>query len=401
MIAPSMDNDTSGFMKKPLPIDVMLKLKVQEKLRLSSVKQSEIATGAVPGLKLVAYRNGGMAYVFRFKDGMTRKRDSMTLADASDMTFAEAIACAVKLRADVQSGRSPRQSMITVGNYFDQIFYPWVLINKASARAYLSWFNLYIRPVLGELMMADVRPFQLTNLIDHLPSRFAGSTKNKVASVMKSLFRHAFESGVVERNAASVLRLKATNNARQRVASMDELHALYKAMAAETEQLPCLLIRLLLASGIRLNEALTAEFRDINYEKLVLRLRGQVTKNKKSREVPISDEMMSVITVLTAMRRNEFLFPGRDGNHMARPARALKRILQRAGIEGLSFHDCRRTAASIAVNSGIPILDTSRFLGHSDCQVTSIHYAVLRDERLHALAAVISDVLRAAAGTAP
>jgi len=387
--------------KKPLPIEAMLKLKVQEKLRLSGAKQCEIATEAVPGLKLVAYRNGGMAYVQRFRDGITGKRDSVTLGDASDTTLAEAIACAVKLRADVQAGRSPRQTMITVARYFDEIFYPWVLIHKASARAYLSWFNLYIRPVLGELIMAEVRPFQLTNLIDHLPSRLAGATKNKVASVSKSLFRHAFESGVLEHNTASVLRLKAANNARQRVASIEELHALYKSMAVETKQLPCLLIRLLFASGIRLNEALTAEFRDINYEKRVLRLRGQVTKNKKSRDVPLSDEAMSVITVLTAMRRNEFLFPGRSGSHMARPARALKRILCRASIEGLTFHDCRRTAASIALNSGIQLLDCSRFLGHSNFQVTAFHYAVLKDDRLHATAAVISDVLRSAAGDTP
>lgn len=379
-----------------------LRQAVLDKVVATKAKQAEIAVGIIPGLRILGYRGGKIDWGIRCRDPTTGKKIRISVGDG---TMASAIAEAAKVIALVKDGQSPRAGWISVECFFDEQFYPWVLVEKASAKNYKGRFDKHIRHAIGARAIADVTSSELLRITEGLPSHLSVATRNRITAVVKSLFRRAFETGLIDRNPAASLRLKQENNARQRVASDAEIRAIYAAIAAEPQpSLAGLLIRLLLSSAMRLSEALTLRFSDIVVEGdreedravfLILRR----TKNGKSRRVPLSEEALSVIQELTAHRRNEFLFPGRDGKHMTRPTRALKRILHRAGIEGLCLHDLRRTACSIAVNAGVPIVDASRLLGHSSIQITSAVYTVLKSDRLKATANVIGNHLANIAGS--
>lgn len=388
------DSPAETFVKKNLPFEAMLVKKLEEK-KLST-KQPEVTVEMAPGLFLKGNTKSN-SWVYRFKNPLTNKPTCKTVGKADDTSLAEAMARAAILRDALKAGRSPIESMITVGDYFDQHYYPAALKTKRSAPDDLSRFNCHIRAVAGQIPLSMVRPHHLMNLIEQLPAHLAIATKNHVTVVIKSIFKQAVERGLMENSPATRLKVRRTLNARQRVLDTAEIRAVIAPVESEANPLPRYLNRFLLATAVRLSEALTAKFSDVDMTTRFLHLR--TTKNGKPRAVPLSEEALAVINELSAIRRNEYLFPGRFGGHMTRPSSALKRMQADAGVSGFCYHDFRRTGCSIVINAGIPLLDASRLLGHSNTAVTQAHYAVLHADRLHAAAAQISNVLRAAAGT--
>ncbi|MFS0756510.1 tyrosine-type recombinase/integrase [Noviherbaspirillum sp. 1P10PC] len=374
---------------KYLSQEDVLRRAVLDKVAAANAKQAEIAVGIAPGLRIVGYSGGKIDWGVRCRDPTTKKKVRISVGDG---TMASAIAEAFKVIALVKSGQSPRAGRITVADYFDEQVYPWVLRERTSARDYKGRFDKHVRHAIGARAIADVQPNELLRLAEGLPSHLAVATRNRISALVKTIFRRAFDTGVIDRNPAVILRMQQENNERRRIASDDEIRALYAAIDAEPQpSFPGLLVRLLLSCGLRMSEALNARFDNLSPEGCFLAIpRG---KNGKSRLVPLSAEAQSVIQELHTYRRNEFLFPGRTGGHMTRPTRAYNRILKRAGIEGLCLHDLRRTACSIVVNAGVPVLDASRFLGHSSINITAARYAVLSEERLMATAKVVSDRL--------
>ena len=56
------------------------------------------------------------------------------------------------------------------------------------------------------------------------------------------------------------------------------------------------------------------------------------------------------------------------------------RVLDRAGVPRVRFHDLRHTAASLMLNNGIPVLVVSKILGHSKPSITLDIYGHLYNE---------------------
>lgn len=325
--------------------------------------------------------------------------DCETIGNLAEVSVTEAVNRASILRDAVAAGNSPRQSVITVAAYFDECYYPQaVAAKKRSIADDRSRFNCHVRVPLGSHLMAALRPYHLKKLIEQLPAHLSSATKDRVAALIKSLCKTALSDGLIEVNPAAGLKLVNAKNARQRVATRAEIRALCAPCDDDASPLPRLLNRLLFATSMRLSEALTAKHSDVDFEAHFLHLR--MTKNGKPRSVPLSEEALEVIHALAKLRRNEYLFPGRSGGQMARPTRAFNEMMRIAGIKGFHYQDIRRTSCSIAVNGGVPLLDASRLLGHSNTTVTQNHYAVLDAERLHAAAALISTVLRTTTGNA-
>ncbi len=50
--------------------------------------------------------------------------------------------------------------------------------------------------------------------------------------------------------------------------------------------------------------------------------------------------------------------------------RDFKRVLKKAGLREIRFHDLRHTAASLMLNNGVPVLVVSKILGHSKASTT-------------------------------
>ena len=73
--------------------------------------------------------------------------------------------------------------------------------------------------------------------------------------------------------------------------------------------------------------------------------------------------------IMTVTKNGRSIYPARDADQR-NLIRFFKRLLKRAGLPDIRFHDLRHTAAKLMLLNGIPLIVVSRRLGHSKPSVT-------------------------------
>ncbi len=138
------------------------------------------------------------------------------------------------------------------------------------------------------------------------------------------------------------------------------------------------LMEILLASGMRISEALSLNRDSIDWEKREASIIG---KGNKPRDVFFSERALSYLKVYLEQRKdnNEALFitlgkVRRWTSHDM--SKAFKRYVARAGLgkRKITPHVLRHTAATLMLNNGSDIMFIKDLLGHSDIKTTAKYY---------------------------
>lgn len=153
------------------------------------------------------------------------------------------------------------------------------------------------------------------------------------------------------------------------------------------------LVLTLYSLGLRINEALALEWKDIDLAKGLIQVRGSLVdvpgrkiekrapKTKSSvRTIPISEELRRDFVALREFRGHDrgpvfqtsagsWTFKGNLQKRWWLPLR------KSCGLEPSGFHRARHTAASIAVAQGEPVTAVAKMLGHKNPQITLSVYA--------------------------
>ncbi|MBX5493590.1 MAG: site-specific integrase [Chloroflexi bacterium] len=140
------------------------------------------------------------------------------------------------------------------------------------------------------------------------------------------------------------------------------------------------LAALLLASGLRLGEALALTGADVDLPRGVLRVRAtlgpdgqrQPPKTPSAvRTVPLAPLGREALTWLPRPLATERWWRWSPG--AAR--QAVARLARRAGLAPVCPHVLRHTHASLALAGGAPLAEVSRVLGHASVAITAGTYA--------------------------
>lgn len=162
------------------------------------------------------------------------------------------------------------------------------------------------------------------------------------------------------------------------------------------------LAELLIATGLRIGEAVALEWSDVDFEALTLRvsrsrkLGGAVggTKSDRSRMVHIDPGLAQTLEQQrrSSGRLGRLVFSTSTGN-MLNPTNVRNRwhaqTLRDAGLPHIRLHDLRHTAATLAVAAGESVLFVQSMLGHSDVR-TTMRYAHPDHEAHRAAAARVA-----------
>jgi integrase len=130
------------------------------------------------------------------------------------------------------------------------------------------------------------------------------------------------------------------------------------------------------------------------------RLVWGVPKSHESRSVPVPRFLVDELAQhLAGKGPDELVFTTATGaplrNRNARRA-WFDPAATSAGVEGLTPHELRHTAASLAVSAGANVKAVQRMLGHASAALTLDRYADLFDDDLDAVAERLDAVARAA-----
>lgn len=162
-----------------------------------------------------------------------------------------------------------------------------------------------------------------------------------------------------------------------------------------------------LATGLRRGELLGLKWTDIDWKNGIIKVRRQVAridgkiveaplKTKNSyRAVSISPQAVEVLKTQKAKINDEYVFPSPNGGPISPDSvnNMLKRVLERAGIPKVRFHDLRHTFATIALQNGVDIKTVSGMLGHFSAGFTLDTYAHVTTAAQKEAAQTMGDVL--------
>ncbi|MFC6007023.1 tyrosine-type recombinase/integrase [Angustibacter luteus] len=150
-------------------------------------------------------------------------------------------------------------------------------------------------------------------------------------------------------------------------------------------------------TGLRWGEITALRVRDVNLlhgritvERAHSMVGGRLlvgdTKTHERRQVVVPGFLREDLSRLMVDRdRDDLIFVSPDGSPLDNrnfSQRVLAKAWVRAGVERLTFHDLRHTAASLAVASGANVMAVQRMLGHASAAMTLDTYAGLFDDHL-------------------
>ncbi|TCJ01332.1 tyrosine-type recombinase/integrase [Cytobacillus praedii] len=278
---------------------------------------------------------------------------------------------------------------------------------------YLSHIKNHILPAIGHMMLIQIKPMHLINLLDKA-KRADGSdkllserTKQDIYLALRNIFERAVEWKIIKDNPVNTVKKPRINEDQEvNVYDEDEISALF--IAAENEPFHWrMFLTLVLAAGLRRSEALGLEWPMVDFGKGTIDIKQAITKGRKGPVIkgPKSKKSKRLISLPSSVI-NEFesyhlhwkkekmkmrdmwveekynwVFCNEDGTHFYpdTPTTWWTRFTKRVGVRYIKLHDLRHTSATLLINQGVHAKIISERLGHSDIRVTMNTYGhVLR-----------------------
>ncbi|MES0055186.1 site-specific integrase [Mesorhizobium sp. M0078] len=180
-------------------------------------------------------------------------------------------------------------------------------------------------------------------------------------SPLSHMFRHAvIEWEIPLRNPLEGLKLKVTDNKRERRLLAGELNRLLEATKKGRNKLVAPIIVFALETAMRRGEILSIQFRHVDFGRLSLVI--PESKSGYSRVIPLTHPAVTILEALSSKntKPSDLAFP------ITPIALRLQwdRLTARAEIHGLNFHDLRHEAISRLFELGLTVPEVASISGH-------------------------------------
>ena len=227
--------------------------------------------------------------------------------------------------------------------------------------------------------------------------------------VLRQVLGDAVRLQLLPANPADGVELPRKAEAPKRFLDHAQVEALADAMPSAADRA---MVYVLAYAGLRYGEAVALRRVDVNLDdgrldvaRSVTWVREQgavegTTKGHEARSVPVPAflvEMLREHLGTLPKATGTLVFGGRDG--WMTPGEFRWRFdpaATKAGVEGLTPHELRHTAASLAIRSGANVKVVQRMLGHKSATLTLDRYGHLFSDELDALATALNDARTAA-----
>ena len=278
---------------------------------------------------------------------------------------------------------------------------------QASTYSGYAYTLKLLKRAFGEVPIAEIRPVDINRFLNAMKEEGCSASKiSKCKAMLVQIFDAAESNEVVKRNAARLA--KAIRNMEQTETKKDSF----------TEQEVALLhgglsdtlvghgIRVLLGTGIRLQELLALCNEDIAEDGSMLHIRKAVkmvdgkpvlgtTKSKRGvRDIPIPEKYRVSALYLKKHGGKSFVWCSGKGNLLYGVGtfrkwyyRELKKV---PGVRLLPPHCCRHTYVSRLQMKGVPMTKIARLVGHASISTTD-GYVHVNQETLAGAVKVLND----------
>ncbi|MBS1383122.1 MAG: site-specific integrase [Clostridiales bacterium] len=291
----------------------------------------------------------------------------------------------------------------TVGQWMEVWFehYAKVKVRPSSHQTYRGYIDNHIKPNIGKIPLEKLTSLELQKFykklltsgrVDRIESKkqskgLSPKTVRNIHQIIASAVKLAKEQKIIASDPTEGCALPKLEHREMKTLPVEQLQSfLREAKDSGVFEL----YYLELATGLRRGELLGLKWEDIDLERGDLQVKRQIaridgevveaplkTKNAY-RTLPLAED---TIGVLKAQKKktgdSPWVFPSPTGGPISPDSvlHMLYRVLKRAGLPRVRFHDLRHTFATLALQNGVDVKTVSGMLGHFSAGFTLDTYA--------------------------
>lgn len=274
-----------------------------------------------------------------------------------------------------------------------------VKINLApkTAEFYNYLWDLHIKPFCT-LKIKAATPKNINAILKHIEGDRA---KNAAFKMLKAMFNKAIQWGYIDFNPCDRIDTPKYKPKEKKILTETEMQLLMSALPNEELKFQAIFYFAAMCS-MRRQEIIGLKWSDIDFgastftiQRAATVLKGigttdKETKTEKStRTLPLPDILKALLLRLKTEQNkqryklgnlwvdDDWIFTQWSGGimHLDTPTKWWGEFSKQNGIEGVTFHGLRHTAASYMIKNNIPITTVSAILGHAQTATTVNIYA--------------------------
>ena len=329
-----------------------------------------------------------------------------------------------KLKATIKETQSLDQTKVgkyTVGEWMEVWFedYAKIKVRPSSHQTYRGYIDNHINPNIGDIPLEKITSLELQKLykklltkgrVDRLeakgqPKGLSAKTVRNIHQILSSALKLAQEQRILHTNPAEGCALPKVEHREIKTLPVEQFQSFLRE-ARESGVFE--LYYLELATGLRRGELLGLKWEDIDLERGDLRVRRQISringevveaplKTKNAyRTLPLAEDTVSVLLEQKKkVGSSPWVFPSPNGGPISPDSvlHMLHRVLKRAGLPKVRFHDLRHTFATLALQNGVDIKTRSGMLGRFSAGFTLDTYAHVTSAAQRQAAQTMGNVL--------
>jgi integrase len=324
-------------------------------------------------------------------------------------TKKEAVRFEAAQRTELAAGSwvDPAAGRITFGEWADD----WL------ATAGLTWrvrtaekhrlaIGVHWRPRFGRVPIRSITPEMVQRGVNELAASYSPSSVRTYYGTLRACLRFAVDRSVIARSPCQAIKLPAPSTDEKTVIAPGDLHRLADAVGPRWRAF----IYLGGVVGLRFGEVGGLRLRDVDLSsgkvsvvQTLVEVGGQPSfgppKSRASvRTIPCPAPLVAELTTHLEHRRitapDDLLFVNRVGRPVRRSPFRLHVFgpaTRKLGLDGLTFHGLRHSAATQWVAAGVDVRTVQAWLGHADPQLVLRLYAHASDTAGRQAAEVVSD----------
>lgn len=386
---------------------------------LPTGKRYAVSDSSLPGFEIRVGISGTKTAAVIYRKGGRLRR--VTLGKIGELyPFAQARADAAAALVAVKAGRDPAAERTATRGAPTLKEAAERYMREARAkckpltlRKYDSILRHQVLPELGRMKLCDIEPADVERLHAKVgaakpgrsgkPAKATTRTSAKEGATTKASANYAVAllSAIMRRAEAWGMRPRGSNpcagvarfpeGPRTRVMTADE-RARLELTLQEAETVGIIArgyidaIRLLSMTAARRSEIVGARWEDVDTERAVLRLHQSKVG---PRLIPLSSQALRYLETLRERRGlSPWICASARGGQLVSLGAVWLRLRLRAGMPDLRIHDLRRSAATDALEHGVPVAMISGVLGHASVSTTEGYLHIKLDANVAAAQAM-------------